>query len=222
MGLFTRGKTIYYPGATLHTYYPQLVNNWKLLLSQFGIRAELNTEIHSGWPLWNQGYYEEHTYHQQQLRNYLTKHNITKIITTSPEAYYMFTTFHPHIQTIHTTQVAHTYKHKITEHTTITATWHDNTTQVRRNNIIEQPRKLLRTLGITLIEFTENKHNTQCLGTSTGLVNNSPRLATKLAQRRIKHNPTQILITDSPEDYKQLKEHTTQTVYELSEVLVDI
>jgi Fe-S oxidoreductase len=222
MGIFSKKKTLYYPGSTLTKYFPELVMNWKTILSDFAIIYETVEDINSGWALWDQGYYDQHIQHQQQLRTYLQKNNVERIITSSPEAAYMLKRFHPEIRVQHTTEVVYQNINKIQEFNDGIATWHDNTTQVRRNNIINQPRAILQHAGFVLKEFDENKKQTQCLGTSTGLVNNSPRLAAKLAMRRAKLAPTKILITDSPEDYIQLKTHSTLDIRELSEVLVEI
>ncbi|MFT4250668.1 MAG: hypothetical protein ACMXYD_04880 [Candidatus Woesearchaeota archaeon] len=222
MGLFSRKKTIYYPGSTLTKFCPELVLNWKTILSDFAIPFEIDESINSGWVLWDQGYYNEHVKHQNKLRKYFLENNIEQIITTSPEAAYMLRTFHPEITVKHTTQVVHENINKVQEYNNTVATFHDNTTQVRRNNIINQPRDILLRAGFQLKEFEENKEETQCIGTSTSLINNSPRLAGKLAMRRAKLTPTKILITDSPEDYLHFKRNTTLTILELSEVLVEI
>ena len=221
MQLFSLKKTIYYPGSTLTKYYPELVLNWKSILTDFGITFELEQNINSGWALWEQGYQEAYKKHQKKLANYLQKNNIKQIITSSPEAAYILNKHHD-IEVKHTTQIVQEHIKKVQQFNTGQAAWHDNTTQVRRNNIINEPRKILRKAGFEIKEFSENKQETQCLGTSTGLINNSPRLAAKLALRRAKLAPVKLIITDSPEDYLHLKRNTSHDVLELSEVLVEI
>ena len=222
MGIFSKKKTIYYPGNTLTKFFPELVVNWKTILSDYAIRYEIVEDINSGWVIYDQGYHDKHIEHQQRLRKYFQKNNVEHIITNSPEAAYMFKKFHPEIHVQHVTEVVYENLTKIQEFNQETACWHDNTTQVRRNNIINQPRAILKKAGFTLKEFEEKKTKTQCLGTSTSLVNNSPRLAAKLVMRRAKLAPTKTIITDSPEDYIQFKTNTTLDVRELSEVLVEI
>lgn len=221
MQLFARKKTIYYPGSTLTKYFPELVLNWKSILSDFGITHDINNDFNSGWALYDQGYQEEYEKHRQELANYLKEQNIHTIITSSPEAAYILREHHD-IEVKHTTELVYEHLNKVQQFNNGEATWHDNTTQVRRNNIINQPRRILKKAGFELREFSENKHETQCLGVSTGLINNSPRLAAKLALRRAKLAPSKILVTDSPEDYIHLKRNTSHTILELSEVLVEI
>lgn len=222
MPLFSFSKTIYYPGNTLTKFFPDLVLNWKSVLSDFGITFEIVEDINTGWALWDQGYHKEFEQHKAHLTRRLEKMRVKTIITSSPEALYMLKTFYPQFEAKHTTQVAHENIGKVQRFNTGEAAFHDNTTQVRRNNIVKEPREILQKAGFDIKEFDENKQETQCLGTSTGLVNNSPRLATKLAMRRVRLAPTKTIITDSPEDYIQLKRQTNANVLELSEVLVEI
>jgi Fe-S oxidoreductase len=222
MGIFSRKKTIYYPGNTLTKYCPDLVLNWKTILSDFGIQYETVEDFNSGWVLWDQGYYDLHMQHQQLLRSRFKREGVEKIITSSPEAAYLLKKFHPDIEVQHTTEVVYQNLNKVQEFNLGIVSWHDNTTQVRRNKIINQPRAILQQAGFTLKEFDENKKETQCLGTSTSLVNNSPRLAGKLVLRRAKFVPTKTIVTDSPEDYLHFKRNSTTQILELSEVLVEI
>ena len=221
MPLFSLKKTIYYPGNTLTKYFPELVLNWKSVLSDFGIQFEIIDDINTGWALYDQGYQEEYQAHRQELAQYLERNKIKRVITSSPEAAYILREHHD-VEVKHTTQLAFENINKIQQFNSGEAAWHDNTTQVRRNNIIEQPRRVIQKAGFDIREFSENKHETQCLGTSTGLINNSPRLAAKLALRRAKLAPVKLIITDSPEDYLHLKRNTSHQVMELSEVLVEI
>lgn len=221
MPLFSLKKTIYYPGSTLTKYYPEIVLNWKSVLSDFGIRFELEEELNTGWALWDQGYHDAYQEHKARLAKYLEENNIKQVITSSPEAAYILREHHD-IEAKHTTQVVFEHINKVQQFNTGEAAWHDNTTQVRRNNLIEEPRRIIQKAGFEIREFSENKHETQCLGTSTGLINNSPRLAAKLALRRAKLAPVKLIITDSPEDYLHLKRNTSHQVLELSEVLVEI
>ena len=221
MPLFSFKKTIYYPGSTLTKFFPELVRNWKSVLSDFGINFEIIEDINSGWALYEQGYQEEYEKHRKQLAAYIQKNKINQIITSSPEAAYILREHH-NVEVKHTTQVVYENINKIQQFNTGAAAWHDNTTQVRRNNIINEPRRILIKAGFELREFSENKQETQCLGTSTGLINNSPRLAAKLALRRAKLAPVKLIITDSPEDYLHLKRNTSHDILELSEVLVEI
>ncbi len=222
MPLFSFSKTIYYPGNTLSKYFPEIVRNWKSVLSDFGINFEIVEDINTGWALWDQGYHKEFSEHKEILTKRLEKMRVKTIITSSPEALYMFKTFYPQFEVKHTTQIVHENIQKVQKFNTGEACFHDNTTQVRRNNIVNEPRSILQRAGFGIVEFDENKYNTQCLGTSTGLINNSPRLATKLAMRRVRMAPTKTIITDSPEDYVQLKRQSGAHVLELSEVLVEI
>lgn len=220
--LFSRKKTVYYPGSTLSKYFPELVINYKSILADFGIAITVDENLNPGWALWEMGLHEQFEKHKTTMKAMIKKKNIKTIITSSPEALYMFHTFYPEITAFHTTELIHQNREKIQEFNAGEASWHDNTTQVRRNNIITQGRDILIASGFILKEFTENKRETQCLGTSTGLLNNSPRLAEKLALRRVRMAPTKLIITDSPEDYLTLRRNTGANVKEISEVLVEI
>ncbi len=221
MQFLKRKKTIYYPGHTLIKYCPHIVQNWKSILTDFGISFIIFEDMHSGWSLWNQGFQEEFENHIKNLQHTININSIKTIITSSPEAYFIFNNFLKRVTVRHTTQIAYENSQKIQQYDNGELAWHDNTTQVRRNNIIKEPRHVAELAGFTIKEFTENKKDTQCLGTSTGLVNNSPRLADKLALRRIRLSPCETILTDSPEDYIHLKRNNAN-VLELSEVLVEI
>ncbi len=222
MVFFSKKKVIYYPGTTLTKFFPEIVQNYKTILADLGILVEIDESFNSGWALWDQGYQKEYREHKKYLKNYFSQQNIREIITSSPEAAYILKRDHPELRVRHTTEVIYQHVQKIQSFNSGNAVFHDNTTQVRRNNILQEPRAILQRAGFTLLEFLENKKQTQCLGTSTGLINNSPRLAAKLAMRRAKLAPTKIIITDSPEDYIHLKRNTNLTILELSEVLVEI
>lgn len=222
MELFPRKKTIFYPGNTLTKYFPEIVQNWKSILSDFGIQYELIEDLNTGWALWDQGYQKEYLEHQQALKERLKQDRVGEVITCSPEAAFMLKTFHPEIKAKHTTELVYENLLKVQPFNSEEACFHDNTTQVRRNNIVQQPREILKKAGFDLKEFDDCKKKTPCLGTSTGLINNSPRLSAKLAMRRAQKAPAKLIITDSPEDYLHFKRSTTANVSEMSEVLVEI
>lgn len=222
MRMFSRKKVLFYPGTTLTKHFPEIVLNWKSVLADFGLQVDVVDNLYSGWALWDQGYQEEFEKHISWLKKKIKKLNAKTILTCSPEAYYIFKTYLEDVEVLHTTEFIYKNLEKVQQFNTGEVSWHDNTTQVRRNNLVEQPREILRAAGFEVKEFDENKERTQCLGTSTGLINNSPRLAAKLALRRARLSPTKVIITDSPEDYLHLRRSTSAQVLELSEVLVEI
>lgn len=84
-------------------------------------------------------------------------------------------------------------------------------------------RDVLMHTGYTLKEFSECKKGVRCCGGSCGLPNNAGSVSTKLAQRRLRDAPAQIIVTDDPQCYLQLKRSTqNKEILELSETLVEI
>jgi Fe-S oxidoreductase len=123
----------------------------------------------------------------------------------------------------HTTEIIHQEKHKLQQFNTGEVAFQDNCISARNLKLTHHGREILDQTGFTIKEFSECKAGVRCCGGSCGLPNNAPNVAVKLSQRRLRDAPANMIVTDDPHCYLQLKKNTqNKEVLELSETLIEI
>jgi Fe-S oxidoreductase len=219
----TGGKTLYYPGCMTLYNLTHVLNNYKALLSDFGIGFIMIDELSCcGAPLLNAGYAQDFEEVKKKNLNILKSYGINKIITNCPHC---FNTFRKHygVEIEHIIQTFAMHKHKIAYKRKEEVAYHDPCLLARQNNIINEPRALIRQAGLKIIEPVRTKELAFCCGAGGGVKQNYPELANKLAKERLKQLGQQKIIVSCPYCYAHLSENadTKKKIVELSEALFE-
>jgi len=217
------GKALYYPGCMTVRALPGLLNNYKALLSDFGIGFVMLEELSCcGSPLLNAGYAQDFEEIKKKNLDLLQKHGITKIITNCPHCYVVFKK-HYGFETEHITQTFASHKHKIAYKQREEAVYHDPCLLARQNNILDEPRALIRQTGFKIIEPLRTKEKTFCCGAGGGVKQNFPELANKIAKERLHQLGAKKVIVSCPYCYTHLQENAEnkKSIIEISEALLE-
>ena len=216
-------NVLYYPGCMTKYYLIDFFNNYKALLSDLGVDFRVINELKCcGSPLLNAGHIDDFKEVKEKNLKILEKNNITKIITNCPHCYNVFKKYYG-IKIEHITQTLAANKHKLTAENNEEIAYHDPCLLARKNNVIKEPRAILKQTGFKLIEPFRAKERTFCCGAGGGVKQNSPKIANKIAKERLKQLGSKKIIVSCPYCYAHLKENTDnkKKIIELSETLVE-
>lgn len=233
------GNTLYYPGCLTKFVAKDIAANYKKLLEKCGedfIILE-DKEVCCGSPVLNAGFPEDFKNLAEKNLKVFKEYNIKKIVTGCPACYDM---------------LGHKYREVLgeawdieVEHMTtyllkqlragklklprleIKATYHDPCHLGRYSSIYEEPRDLLKELGVDLREMVLNRENSFCCGAGGGVQSNNKELAEKIAGERTEQalaTEAQYLITPCPMCTYNLRSGAKDRikVIELSQLLVDV
>ncbi len=128
-------------------------------------------DIYSGALLYDLGLDELFKQHAVRVNNILKRHNVRKIITIDPHTHHMFNTVFPkyiddfnyevvnYLELLSNTELLKPVSDDKEDYTI-----HDPCLYARWENIINEPRELLKKAGINLIEPMRSRLNTSCCG----------------------------------------------------------
>lgn len=217
-----RGNVIYFPGCTTQKYVPEIAENYKTVLTDLGIPVKTLAPFCCGRPLKEQGFTEDFLQHKAKIKALLERENVTTIITNCAGCMQTLKDDYG-VDVQHTTQVIWEHRRKLQHFNSGEVTFQDNCIGARKLGLTNQARDILVQTGYKVKEFSECKAGVRCCGGSCGLSNNANSVSVKLAQRRLRDAPANIIVTDDPQCYIQLKKNTqNKEVVELSETLVEI
>lgn len=130
-------------------------------------------EPYSGALLYDLGLDEFFSEYINEVYSKLKQHGVTKVITVDPHTFYMLKDVYPKYINNYDIEVKHYFdilvknRHlgsirnkRLKESFVI----HDSCLMARRLDFLEQPRRLLKNLGITVLEPQNTKTNTLCCG----------------------------------------------------------
>ncbi|MEM4259705.1 MAG: (Fe-S)-binding protein [Candidatus Woesearchaeota archaeon] len=211
-------RILYFPGCITRYASPNIVSNYRTILSDLNINFFMITELKCcGKPLLDAGYSKEFNEFVSSQKRVLEKNNVTCIISECPGCSLILNIYYE-IDTMHVTELL---DKKISRLSKINSgdiiTYHDSCDMIKLG-LINEPRRVLKKTGFEIDEFKENKQNMFCCGAGGLLRLNSPKLASNIAKERIKSKKK--IVTCCPKCYIHLKENSEGKVYELSELIV--
>lgn len=216
-------KVLYYPGCMTKTALPRILNNYKALLTDFGISFVILEELSCcGSPLLSAGYAQDFEDVKKQNLALIQKHGINRIITNCPHCYNIFKK-HYGLEVEHITQTFGSHKHKISYKNREEVTYHDPCLLARQNKVVDEPRALIRQTGFKIVEPPKTKGNTFCCGAGGGVKQNFPELANKIAKERLRQINSKKVIVSCPYCYAHLQENAEnkKSITEISEPLLE-
>ena len=229
MGLFDsffgKGKVLYFPGCTPKYLDAQVQKRHEQLLKQFEIDYITlpKEEVCCGRPALDYGYVEDFNKLQQTNTDLFQAHKIKKIITSCPSCYYTFKKKYEDLdmEIEHISQTILDNIDKIQKkYEGQKVTFFDPCNPYKLPELYDNPRKILETLGLRVVDLPFTKEKSLCCGKS--LQHIAPKVGTEMANAILKDVKTRTLITTSTDcclHFKETPGHHIK-IRELSEVLL--
>ncbi|MCR4323627.1 MAG: (Fe-S)-binding protein [Nanoarchaeota archaeon] len=221
------GKTLYFPGKLTKEELPQIFENYKEIFNKLDINFVLLPKEDTGCGMDEliAGYKKEARKIAKKNFKLFKDNSIDKIITNSPESYYMFKEIYPtlipewDIGVEHVTvTILNALKKKgirkgwLDEAEGEEVTYQDPCYLGRHSGIYEEPREAIQILGGKIKEPKLNRESSICCGACGGVYHNFPKLAKKMAEKRVTQFPAEAkIIIPSDICYLNLKEVTERS-----------
>lgn len=181
----------------LNKQYHQTLRNAVQLLQKIGIKVGylFDEEPCCGKPLHTYGYLTEFQEYARWVSRLIKDKGIKKLIMVNPVCAYTFKVLYPKFVDDFDVEVNHIVEvlDKNLDKWSSTAsydnhvllTYHDPCYMSRYMSLIEQPRRILRSIkNVTFVESEKSRMNTYCTGDG-GIEITHPKTAKKIAQKRI-------------------------------------
>ncbi len=226
------GNTLYYPGCLTKVVLPEIEANYKTILGKLGVDFIMlgEKELCCGSPPKSQGYDADVEELARKNLALFKAHGVKKIVTSCPTCHSVLNGHKKVVDWDIPVDHMVTYiekslgKVKWPGYKGLKATYHDPCHMGRYSGMYEQPRKILSSLGIELLEMKYSRERAICCGGGGGVRANYPELARTVAEERMSYaekTGADILVTPCPMCYICLKEASKGIeVYELSQLLV--
>lgn len=209
LGIFGKAdKVMYYPGCYTKTFLPDILENYKKILTDLEIDFVLSEDITCcGMPLKEAGHSEDFEENMEKFKKQIKRDKIKKIITNCPECAKILKE-NLGIETEHITETILFNKYRINTEDKGTVNYHPQI-----NSQQETEKEAIKEIGFQI----QNLEKT-CCGSPTTFKANNPKISEKMAKRLIAQAKTNKIITTSPKCYGHLKLNTTTTeIIELSQ-----
>ncbi|MGB3340628.1 MAG: (Fe-S)-binding protein [bacterium] len=172
------------------------------ILEKLGVKPLIKDEICCGYPLYALGFRKESDEHRKKFLEMFPEKEIIALCPTC--AAYLHEEYKKDVK--HITQVI--LEHIPEKNLGLKATYHDPCDLSRVMNITEEPREILKKLGIELVEMPRNRKTSHCCGGGGGILMSDENLSDDIAILRIKQaieTGAPLLITPCPTCEQVLK-----------------
>lgn len=194
--LKSSGNTLYYPGCLTKFVAKDVLANYKELLQMCGEDFVIleDKEVCCGSPALNAGYPEDFKALAEKNLKIFKEYGIKKIVTGCPSCFEMLN--NKYVEALGDQwdiEVEHMTTYLLRQFRSgklklprleVKATYHDPCHLGRYSKIYEEPRDLLKELGVDLREMALNRENAFCCGAGGGVQSNNKPLAEKIAGER--------------------------------------
>jgi len=223
MAILTKlfGKVLYYPGCSSKFVNKDIQRRHEHLLTSFDIDyIKLpDIEVCCGLPALHLGYRDDF----QSLINKNVKmfknQMIKTIITSCPTCYYVFKK-HYNIEVKHISEVILEHVEDLKKnYNGEEITFFDPCNPEKIEMLYETPREILNAIGFKVKELPKNRKESMCCGFP--IKENSPKIASSMAQKILSNVKTSKVITTCPNCFSNLRSNTDNIeILELTEVLI--
>ena len=201
IGQVREGKTPLFIGCQ-YLGRPNKTKKYIKILEELGINPVVTNEICCGYPMEVLGFKKEFTDHKEQFKKTFPYH---EAITLCPTC----TVF---LKEGHGVTVQHVLQAILEKlppaNLNMKVTYHDPCDFSRGLKLIEEPRKILKKLGVEVVEMQTNKENSRCCGGGGGILMSDQTMSNEIAKKRIHEaldTGVGILITACPTCEQVLK-----------------
>lgn len=195
-GLIGTSENLYFPGCVSSAFLENIVENYKKILKKLGVDFKLQKSARCcGGFLDEAGFEKPLRKISKENKDFFEKNGFKKIITNCPLCYNTFKNYKNFMPdwNIEVEFITTTITNKLRESKNLTMSffsepivYYDSCYLGRYSNLHDEPRKLLESLGYTLIELPKNREETLCCGSCGNLPETNPELADSIARNFIK------------------------------------
>ncbi|MEE8597540.1 MAG: (Fe-S)-binding protein [bacterium] len=181
---------------------PNQTKMYLKILEKLGVKPLVKNEICCGYPLYALGFRKEFAEHKKKFLEIFPEKEIVALCPTC--AAYIHEEYGKDVK--HITQFI--LEHLPEKNLGLKATYHDPCDLSRVMNITEEPREILKKLGIELVEMPRNRKTSHCCGGGGGILMSDVNLSDDIAIVRIKQaieTGAPLLITPCPTCEQVLK-----------------
>jgi len=199
------GKTPLFVGCQ-YLSRPNKTKKYLKILEKLGIEPLVKKEICCGFPMEVLGFEKEFEQHKEKfLKHFPYKEAITFCPTC--------TVFLKEGYGVNAKHILQMIAEKIPEaHLGMKVTYHDPCDFSRGLKIIDEPRKILKKLGVEVVEMKQNKEQSRCCGGGGGILMSDQTLSDTIAKKRIQQaleTGVDTLVTSCPTCEQVLKKAAT-------------
>lgn len=224
--LMSSGKTLLYADAFERHFAPSIIENYKSVLSDLGVRFWYKPDfcMSSGFESLMAGAVDDFDELIAENLATLKEMGVSKMIVCSDEAYYVLTKYYKDIAVIHALDLIFEQKDKLLSSSEGEVLYYDSL-YLRKLNYKRTPRDILHALGCRVREYPKKSNIEFSTGSEALLAIHSPKCASRVASELLRRIEGETLVVASPRAYVHLKEHGEMhdvEVKEISEFLVEI
>jgi Fe-S oxidoreductase len=195
------GKTPLFIGCQ-YLGRPNKTKKYIKILGELDISPVVTKEVCCGYPMEALGFKKEFTAYKEQFRGSFPFH---EAITLCPTC----TVFLKEGHGVTAKHVLQVISEKLpSARLNMKVTYHDPCDFSRGLKLIEEPRKILKKLGVEVVEMATNKENSRCCGGGGGILMSDQTLSNDIAKKRIHEaldTGVDILVTACPTCEQVLK-----------------
>lgn len=159
---------------------PNKTKRYIKILEKLGIKPKIVEEICCGFPMEALGFRKEFEAHKEKLRKLFP---YKECITLCPTC----TAYFREEYGINARHVADVFLERAPEADLgLTVTYHDPCDLSRGISLIDEPRELLKKLGVKVVEMKQNRDQSRCCGGGGGVLMSDPALSEGLSMTRMK------------------------------------
>ncbi len=221
-------NVLYYPGCLTKYALPDIQRNYEKILDGLGIDyIEIEEMNCCGSPVLNAGYKQDFDNLLKKNLKILHEYGVGKVLFNCPSCLSMFHSHYPGFELEHLViTITKGFDKLGVSPLSGRVTYHDPCHLGRYMGVYDEPRQLLRKLGLNVVEMPRSREYSLCCGGGGGLRTNFTEVSKEIAGIRISEAlalNVDYLVTTCPMCYLQLKEAGEEQgleVKELSEVIV--
>ncbi|MBI5001435.1 MAG: (Fe-S)-binding protein [Euryarchaeota archaeon] len=185
---------------------PNKTKKYIAILEKLGIHPEVQKEVCCGFPMEILGFKAEFESHKEKFSQFFPHKGAIALCPTC-------TVFLKEGYGLDAKHVLQVISEKIPEAKLgLKVTYHDPCDFSRGLKIIDEPRKILKKLGVEIVEMKDSKVQSACCGGGGGILMSDPSLSDRIAKNRIRQaieTGADTLITSCPTCEQVLKKAAT-------------
>jgi len=158
---------------------PNQTKVWIRILQKLGVEPLVQPEICCGYPMEALGFIKDFKEHKKKLEELLPQQEVITLCPTCTD--YLREEYGKNAK--HILQVVAEKLPEIKLGGKVT--YHDPCDLSRAAKVIEEPREILKKLGVELVEMARSKDQSMCCGGGGGILMSDAELSNVIAQRRI-------------------------------------
>ena len=224
-----KGDVLYFAGCTVLSKRNEIAESMINIFSKAKEEYAVMEEWCCGSPLYNLGFMDDFKKFAERNVKKIKESGCETLVCSCPTCTYMFKHVYPEMGFKVKANVMHSSEYilsiieegKINAHFENSCVYHDSCVLVRKLEIEEEPRKILKRIGIVLREVYFNGKDTRCCGRGGQLGITNPDIAEKIAKKRLKElkSEAEYIITGCPSCKTAFEENGAKNVFDISEVV---